>query len=180
MNSYKHHAAMYLLANHLFQQDTHQALHIYDKNGVKQTLEKVLQGEQKVIWNKSSSNEFGRLAQGNKYGVKMQDAMDFIHKYEVPPNKKVTYASFVLDYRSLKSKPYRVRLVVGGDCLPYKDDAGFPAASLIETKILVNSVISDSAKGAYFMSLDLKDFFLQSTMKNPEYMQIHIKTFRQI
>ena len=85
--------------------------------------------------------------------------MEFIKKEEVPDNKKVTYASFVLDYRPLKAEPWRVRLVVGGDKLPYDDDPGSPAASLIETKLLINSVISDAKRGAKFMSLDLKDYF---------------------
>ena len=103
--------------------------------------------------------------------------MDFIHKWEVPKGKKVTYASFVMDFRPLKSEPYRVPLVVGGDRLTYDDDVGSPAASLIETKLLVNSVISNAHKGAKFMSMDLKDFFLMSDMKDPEFMKIHINNF---
>ena len=103
--------------------------------------------------------------------------MEFITKDQVPSNRKVTYASFVLDYRPLKSEPWRVRLVVGGDKLPYEDDAGSPAALLLETKLLVNSVISDAKRGAKFMSLDLKDYFLMSTMDTPEYMKIHIRNF---
>ena len=67
--------------------------------------------------------------------------------------------------------------MVGGDKLSYNEDAGSPAASLLETKLLINSVISDAAKGACFMSLDLKDFFLMSPMLNPEFMKIHIQNF---
>jgi hypothetical protein len=50
---------------------------------------------------------------------------------------------------------------VGGDKLSYDEDTGSPAASLLETKLMLNSVISDAAKGAKFMSMDLKDFFFQ-------------------
>ena len=39
-------------------------------------------------------------------------------------------------------------------------------------KILLNSVISDSDKGARFMTLDLKDNFLASPMLDPSYMKI--------
>ena len=84
--------------------------------------------------------------------------MEFIPKHEVPPNRDVTYANFVFDYRPLKDEPYRARMVVGGDKLTYHDDAGSPAASLLETKLLLNSTISDADKGARFLSLDLKDF----------------------
>ena len=73
--------------------------------------------------------------------------------------KKVTYANMVCDYRPLKTEKYRVRLTVGGDKLDYDFDATSPIASLIETKLLLNSVISDSAKGARFMTMDIKDFF---------------------
>ena len=66
---------------------------------------------------------------------------------------------------------------MGGDKLEYEFDAGSPAASLLETKILINSVVSDAKMGARFFSLDLKDFFLASPMKSPEYMRIAYKYF---
>ena len=94
----------YHIFNHKNQQifdgftDDLSLFHIYDDNGKKSTLDKVLQGDQKEIWNKASSNEFGRLAQGNKYCIKYRDVMEFIHQKDVPADEKVTYASFVLDY----------------------------------------------------------------------------------
>ena len=83
----------------------------------------------------------------------------------------------VCDFRPLKAEKYRVRLTVGGDRLEYKHDATSPAASLIETKMLLTSVISDSAKGARFFTLDNKDFFLQTEMQDHEFMRIHAKYF---
>ena len=83
----------------------------------------------------------------------------------------------VCDYRPLKKEKYRVRLTVGGDKLDYDFDSTSPAASLVETKLLLNSVISDSARGARFMTIDIKDFFLQTHMKEPEFMKIHSKYF---
>ncbi len=64
---------------------------------------------------------------------------------------------------------------MGGDKLTYADDAGSPAALLLETKLLINSVIS--TPGAHFMSMDLKDHFLCTPMLNPEYMKIAYKYF---
>ena len=49
--------------------------------------------------------------------------------------------------------------------------------SLLETKFLLNSVISDPSKGAHFMSLDLKDYFLAMLMDRPEYMKVLLKYF---
>ena len=57
--------------------------------------------------------------------------------------------------------------VVGGDKFTYDADTCSLAASLLETKILVNSTISDARKGARFMSLDHKDFFLATPMRIP-------------
>ena len=38
----------------------------------------LLKGEEADRWNMTLSNEWGRLAQGNKYGVVAQDAIEFI------------------------------------------------------------------------------------------------------
>ena len=44
-----------------------------------------------------------------------------------------------------------------------------------QTKLLLNSVISDAKHNARFVSADLKDFFLASPMDRPEYMKMNIK-----
>ena len=146
----------YLTAQHLFQLCVN---HIYRPNGKKETIDTLLKGSDREIWNRSLSNEWGRLAQGNDNGVSPTDTIDFIIQEQVPKGRDVTYATFVVDYRPLKSEPHRVRITVGGDRLTYTADAGSPAANMLETKILLNSVISDATKGARFLSADLKDFF---------------------
>ena len=105
-------------------------------------------------------------------GIKGTNTLKFISKRDVPSTKAVTYGSFVCDHRPLKTEKWRVRLVVGGDKLEYASDAGSPAANLLDTKILLNSVISDAKNGAKFLSCDLKDFFLATPMDEPEYMKI--------
>ena len=103
--------------------------------------------------------------------------MDFIPKSLVPSHKKVTYANMVCDYRPSKPDPNRTRLTVGGDRLDYWGDSASPAASLLDTKLLLNSVISDAVRGARFMCIDIKDFFLQSILPEYEYMRIHERYF---
>ena len=103
--------------------------------------------------------------------------MDFIPYSAVPQDRIVTYANMVCDIRPLKSEMFQVRLTVGGDCLQYPDDTASPAATLLESKLLLNSTISQSAQGARFMTLDSKDFFLQTKMDRPEFMKIHSKYF---
>ena len=179
--NFKQRAARHLLAQHMASSvtadDEQFCMHLYDENGKKETVESLMNGKDKDIWNKSMSMELGRLSQGNIHNVNATDTLDFISKDKIPKGQAITYASFRCDYRPLKSEKHRIRLVVGGDKLNYDDDSGSPAASLLETKVMLNSVISDADKGARFMSCDLKDFFLATPMKHPEYMRIHYKHF---
>eukprot|EP00957_Ditylum_brightwellii_P034597 2623165-Ditylum_brightwellii.AAC.3 len=61
----------------------------------------------------------------------------------------------------------------------YDDETASPAANLLETKLLINSTISDAFRGARFMGIDIKDFFLQTPLPpgKHEYMQVHVKYF---
>ena len=118
-----------------------------------------------TIWKKALSNEWGRLKKGNQRGVKATDMIDFIQQDEVPFRQPVTYTIFVYNHRPLKTEPWRVQLVVGGDKLKYTADSSSPATNFVETRILVNSVISVTHKGARFMSCNLKYFYLATPMK---------------
>ena len=131
----------------------------------------------KTCWYPALSNEWGRLAKGNDNGVAFTNTIEFISKNGVPTNKKVTYASFACDYRPLKDEKWRVCIVVGGDKLTYAFDTGSPAADIVETKLLFNSVISDAKSGAKFCSMDLKDMFLHTPMTDPEFMKVLYKYF---
>ena len=64
----------------------------------------------------------------------------------------------MFDIRPFKQETHRVRLVVGGDKLECDFDTGSPAASMLDTKVLCNSIISDAHKGAKFLDADIKDF----------------------
>ena len=76
-----------------------QVNHIYNKvTGKRETADSLLNGEDREVWNRSVSNELGRLAQGNKYGVKLTDTIEFIAGSQVPSNQTVTYAQMVFDF----------------------------------------------------------------------------------
>ena len=157
-------------------QNTAQINHIFDQTGKVMSIDELLKGVNAEIWATALSNELGRLAQGIN-NIKGNDAIDFISREDVPTNKVVTYARMVCDIRPFKAEQYRVRLTVGGDRLMYPDDSSSPAASLLESKLLLNSTISQSAQGCRFLTLDIKDFFLQTLMTSNEYMRIHNKYF---
>jgi hypothetical protein len=103
-HNFCHCATQYLAIQHVFQPAMN---HIYNKTtGKKETIDSLLRGENKAIWQKVVSNEFGCLAQGNKYSILATDTIDFITKAETPTNRDITYASFVCDYCPLESEPY--------------------------------------------------------------------------
>ena len=70
-------------------------------------------------------------------------------------------------------------MVVGGDRLECEFDSGSPAADVLETKILLNSVTSDTNDGARFCSVDLKDMFLHTLMSHPECVKAPFKYFHE-
>ena len=150
--------------------------HIFDGSNKRLTIDSLINGNNQKVWKQSLSNELGRLSDGFN-SIKGTNTIDFIRKESIPKHKNITYANMVCDHRPLKTEKYRVRLTIGGDRLDCTFDTANPAASLLETKILVNSVISDANKGACFLTLDIKDFFLQSYLKDPEYMRIHSRYF---
>ena len=131
-----------------------------------------------AIWETASSTELGQLSQGVR-DVEGNNVVDFVHFSELPKDRIVTYANMVCDIRPLKKEKFRVCLAVGGDRMQYTDNTASQAATLLETKFLLNSTISQSAQGARFMTLGIKDFFLQTVIKRPEYMKIHSKYFLQ-
>ena len=95
----------------------------------------------------------GRLSQGVN-NIPGNNAPLFIPKSKAPLNKKVAYANMACDSRSLKKENFRVRLMLGWDVLEYLYDASLPATSLLESIILLKSVISDAHNGAIFMTID--------------------------
>ena len=158
------------------QQMTNKIFHTTTRQ--RKSLNSLLHGPHSTTWNDAVTNELGRLAQGI-YNTKGNNVIAFIIKSNVPSDRIVTYANMVCDYIPHRQEKYRVRLTVGGDRLTYNDDVSSPTASLLETKLLLNSTISDASKRARIMILDIKDFPLQTLMERPEYMRIHSKYFSQ-
>ena len=122
----------------------------------KQSVDVLLKNDL-TIWETALSNELGQLDQGLR-DVEGNNVMDVISFSEVPKDRIVTYTNMVCNMRPVKSEKYRVCLRVGGDRLQYPDDTASPAATLLETKLLLNSTILQSAQGAQFMTLGINNF----------------------
>ena len=147
--------------------------------GRAETIDSLLSGPDSLIWTKSLSNEWGRCTQGLKKSRSLSEqisgnhTMVFIKPHQVPAGRKVTYATFVCTMRPGKTEVFRIRMTVGGDRLDAYQDVRSPAVGLTDTKLHINSVISDAHLGARYCTGDLKDFFLVSDMLVYQYMRIH-------
>ena len=87
--------------------------HMFDTQGRKQSLDKLLAGSSKKIWQQALSNELGRIAQGIRI-VQGNDVLDFVPFATVPSDQIETYANMLYDLRPLKTEKFRVHLTVGG------------------------------------------------------------------
>jgi hypothetical protein len=98
----------------------------------------------------------------------------FIKKNQVPQSrvKDVTYGLITCLIRPEKiEEPNQTRLVVGGDRVHYPGDAGTPTADLLTAKLLINSTIS--TPNVKYMTIDIKNFYLNSPMTRYKYMLKH-------
>ena len=62
--------------------------------------------------------------------------------------------------------------------MDYPHETASPTAALLDTKLILNSTISDHKRyGSKFCCIDIKDFFLQTLMASPEYIRLHKRYF---
>lgn len=154
---------------------------MYDPiTGNKENIDSLLRGPDSAIWTTSLANEWARQTRGlfpkfRNPPISGHHAMVFIKPHQVPAGRKVTYANFICTMRPDKSEVYRVRMTIGGDRLDAYQDVRSPAVSIIDAKLHFNSTISDASKGARYATADIKDFFLNSTMKVFQYVRVHRK-----
>jgi hypothetical protein len=128
----------------------------------------------KVVWNHSSANEFGRLAQGIGGRIKGTDTIRFIHKEDVPKDrlKDVTYGKFVCEEKPHKAEVQCTRLTVGGDKVNYPYKVGMPTVEMLLVKTHLNSVVL--TQNARYMTINISNFYLNMPMICPEYFKVKL------
>ena len=109
--------------------------------------------------------------------VEGTDTIFFIRKDQIPPErlKDSTYAQIVCNVRPEKDKKEQARITVGENLINCPDNCGTPTANLLTVKLLSNSVIS--TRGAKFMTIDIKNFYLCTPLKRPEYVKMKLDNF---
>eukprot|EP00804_Cyclotella_cryptica_P024856 CCRYP_020557-RA/>CCRYP_020557-RA protein AED:0.45 eAED:0.45 QI:0/0/0/1/0/0/3/0/298 len=120
-----------------------------------------------AILNKDTAQGIPGIVQGTNTIV-------FIAKDDIPIDRRrdVTYGRICANFRPEKDDPHRVRLTVGGNRIHFPGDCRTPTADMLTTKILLNSIIS--TQGARFMTIDIKDFYLNTPMARPEFMRLKL------
>jgi hypothetical protein len=106
----------------------------------------------KINWMQSTANESRRRYNTN--------TIRFIRKSSMPPGRKATYGSFVVDIKEHKEERERTRLKMVGYQIEYHGDKSTRTADLTTSKILINSIIS--TKGAQFLVVGIKNFYLNT------------------
>ena len=63
-------------------------------------------------------------------------------------------------------------MTAGGDRLDYPHDPSSPAVSMFNAKLHINSTISDAKKGARYLVVDIKNFYLGTPMNYYQYLRV--------
>ena len=145
---------------------------IHPITGVPQEYRHICKGPDHKIWKRSFANEPGQLAQEIR-NIKGTDTIHFIPQSKVPFGEKtVDYGEIVCNTEPDKEEHCRTRLTVGGNLLDYKGNLSTPTASVTTAKCLLNSVIS--TPNVRSLKADIKRFYLNNHLPEPEYLKIHI------
>jgi hypothetical protein len=129
-------------------------------------------GPDAAHWLLANSKEMGRLAQGLDGVLPGTDTMFFIPHSAKPADRKATYLRIVCEHNVAKPDPYRIRFTAGGDKVEYPGNVSTPTVDITTVKCHLNSVLSTPQ--AQYMTVDLKDFYLNTPLARYEYMRIPI------
>ena len=72
----------------------------------------------KDVWSASFARELHQLAQGTNE-INGTNTIYFVPHRKIPHGRKFTYSRICINFRPQKEKPYRTRLIVGGDRIHY-------------------------------------------------------------
>lgn len=118
-------------------------------------------GSDRDLWRKEESTELRRL-------LRDTNTMHFISQSDKPSNRIASYYNPQVKVKVKDGVTIRrVRGTYGGNLSDYAGDRSSHTADLQTFKLLLNAVISEDVN---FMTADIKDFYLGSTLESPEYM----------
>lgn len=137
-------------------------------DGSQLTYAKAIRGKEQLQWRVAEEEEFARRF--------LSKTMRPIHGKDQPSDRRgdTSYYNPQIKekYDSLGNKTFRVRGTIGGDRINYPGETSADTAAMPVVKLLLQSVISDDVK---WMTLDIKDYYLNTPLLRPEYIRIQHK-----
>ena len=131
------------------------------------------------IWQTAFQKYFGGMAQGdNKTGQKGTNAIFVMTHAEIlliSADRTIMYTRVVVDFHPQKADPHCIRITAGGNLINYPGELTMQTANLTTSKLMWNSVLS--TKGAKYMCLDIKNFYLTAPLDWYEYMKMPLSLF---
>ena len=123
-------------------------------------------------WLTSGKNAFGHLFQS--YGTtEGMDLFNWIHRAQVPHNKKVPYLHYTVDIRPEKSKIHQTRITAGGNRLDYHGNVSMHTTSMETIKTHWNSVVS--TPNARYCTGDISNMYLCLMHDDTEYVRFPVQ-----
>ena len=86
--------------------------------------------------------------------------------------QKFKYEKIVCDIKPDNVQTHRTRLTVGGNLPEYSEVLSTPTATVTITKCLLKIIIY--TLNARCLTEDIKNFYLNNHLPDPEYMKLHI------
>jgi hypothetical protein len=122
------------------------------------------------IWQTAFGTDFRGMAQGTIIFV-----MTHAEILLIPADRTITYTRVVVDFCPQKADPHRIHITAGGNLINYPGELTTQTANLTTSKLMWNSVLS--TKGAKYMCLDIKNFYLTAPLDRYEYMKMPLSLF---
>ncbi len=121
-------------------------------------------------WSQSFRKEIRQLATTT-------ETIIFINKHQIPMDHQgdVTYGRTVCDVHRGKKDKHCTRLTMGKNLINYPGDCGTKMTNLLTVKILLNGIIL--MPNAKFMTMDIKDFYLNTPMEQYKYFHMKLDLF---
>ena len=133
------------------------------------TYQTVTTGPDKALWRIEESVELDRLIGKSK-------TLRPIHRSAQPSDRRKDTTYYNPQPREKESASgvitRRIRGTAGGNLIHYPGDVSARTAEMEVVKILLNCVASENA---HWMTVDISDYYLNTTLKRPEYIRISLK-----
>lgn len=138
-----------------------------NEDGTPLTYRTAKSGPNKDSWQLAEDTEISRLIDSKTMFPR--------HPHDQPSDRKkdtTYYNPQTKEKITNDEKVYRIRGTIGGDRINYTGSTKANTAALPVVKMLLQSVVSEDAE---FMTIDIKDFYLNTALPRSEWMRIPLK-----